>query len=55
MNSNISYLDKRINSHNSQVRLTLGVVHQVQVDKLLQFQIIRLHAVDHIREQRAEQ
>ena len=44
------YLDKRVDGHDGHVGLALGVVHQVEVDELLELQIIRLHAVDDVRE-----
>eukprot|EP01137_Pigoraptor_chileana_P028939 Opistho-2@13440 len=44
-------LDERVDGKNGKVRLALGVVHQVQVYKLLELQIIRLHAVDDIGEE----
>lgn len=49
------YLYKGVNSHDSHVWLTLGIVHQVEVDQFFQFQVIRLHAVDDVREQSTEQ
>jgi hypothetical protein len=49
--SSRTHLDERVDGHNRHVRLRLGVVHQVQVDQLLQLQIVGLHAVDHVREQ----
>ena len=45
-------LDKGVDCHDGHVWLRLGVVHQVQVHQLLQFLVVRLHAVDHIGEQR---
>jgi hypothetical protein len=39
-----------INSHDCHVGLTLGVVHEVQVDQLFQFKVVCLHTVDNIRE-----
>lgn len=44
-------LNKRVDSHDSHVRLTLSIVHEVQINKFLQLQIISLHAVDDIRKQ----
>lgn len=48
-----SYLHKAVDCHDGHVRLALGVVHEVQVDQLLQLQVISLHAVHYIREQGA--
>ncbi|GIL87928.1 hypothetical protein Vretifemale_15975 [Volvox reticuliferus] len=45
------YLHERVDSHNRQVRLGLCIVDEVKVDKLLQLQVIRLHAVDHVGEE----
>lgn len=49
-NSN-SHLDKAVNGHDGHVRLTLGIVHKVQVNQFLQLQVISLHAVYHIWKQ----
>ena len=49
-----SNLGEGVDSQNGQVRLRLGVVHQVQVDQLLELQVVCLHAVDHIREEGAD-
>lgn len=48
-------LDEGVDGHDGHVGLALGVVHQVEVDQLLQLQVVRLHAVHHVREQRAAQ
>lgn len=48
------YLYKGINSHDGHVGLTLGIVHQVEVHQLFQFQVVCLHAVHDIGEQGAE-
>lgn len=45
------YLYKAVNSHDGHVRLTLGIVHKVQVNQFLQLQVIGLHAVYHIWKQ----
>ena len=47
-------LDKRVDREDRQLWLRLGVVDQVQVDQLLQLRVVRLHTVDHIREQRTD-
>lgn len=49
-----SCLDEAVDGHDGHVWLALSIVHQVEVDQLLQLQIVCLHAVHHIREQRAE-
>lgn len=49
------YLHKAVDSHDGHVWLAFGIVHQVQVDQLLQLQVVSLHAVDNVREQRAAQ
>lgn len=51
---NISCLDKAVDSHDGHIRLALGVVHQVEVNQLLQLQVVCLHAVHYIWEQRTE-
>ena len=38
-------LDERVDGHDRQVGLRLGVVDEVQVDQLLQLQVLRLHVV----------
>lgn len=48
--SNLRYLDECVDRHDRHVRLTLGIVHQIQVYKLFQFQVIRLHAIYNVRE-----
>jgi hypothetical protein len=42
--------DEGVYCHQRQVGLALGVVDQVQVDQLLQLQVFRLDAVDHVGE-----
>lgn len=49
------YLYKGVYSHDGHVWLALGVVHQVQIDQLFQFQVVRLHAVHDIGEQSTAQ
>lgn len=44
-----SHLHKGVDSHDGHVRLTLGIVHQVQVHQLLQLQVVCLHTVHHVR------
>lgn len=46
-----THIHKCIDGHDSEVWLTLGVVHQVQIDEFLQFKVICLHTVHHIWEQ----
>lgn len=48
-----AHLHKSIDSKNGEIRLWLGVVHQIQVDKLLQLQVVGLHAIDNIGKQSA--
>lgn len=45
------YLYEGVDCHDSHIWLTLGIVHQVEVNQLLQFQVVCLHAVDNIWEQ----
>lgn len=45
------YLHKCVNSHDSHVWLAFGIVHQVEVNQLFQFQVVRLHAVHNIWKQ----
>lgn len=44
-------LDKCVHCHDSHVGMRLGVVHQVEIHKLLEFQIVSLHTVDNIGKQ----
>ncbi len=46
-------LDERIDSHDGHVGLSFGVVHQVEIHKLLELRVAGLHAVDDIREEGA--
>ena len=50
-----SYLHKAVDSHDGHVWLTLGIVHQVEIHQLLQFQIVRLHTVHYIWKERTEE
>lgn len=50
--SKLRYLDERVDRHDGHVRLALSIVHQVQIHQLFQLQIVGLHAVHHIGEQR---
>jgi len=45
------YFDKCVDGHDRHVGLTLGVVHQIQIDKLLELKIVRLHAIYDVRKQ----
>lgn len=47
-----AHLNERVDGHDGHIGLRLGVVHQVQIDQLLQLEIVRLHAVDDVREER---
>lgn len=49
-NCNNTNLNKSVDRHNGHIRLRFGIVHQIQIDQFLQFQVVRLHAVDDIRE-----
>jgi len=44
----LAVLDESVDRHDGHVRLRLGVVHQVEVDELLELQVVCLHAVDHV-------
>lgn len=46
-----THLDKRIHSHDSHIGLTLGVIHQIEIYKFLEFKIVSLHAIDDVRKQ----
>jgi hypothetical protein len=46
-----SNLDEGVDGHDGEVRLCFGVVDAVQVHELLQLQVVRLHAVHHVREE----
>ena len=46
-------LDEGINRHDGHVGLGFGVIHQVEVDKFLQFRVARLHTVNDVREEGA--
>lgn len=39
------HLDECVDRHDGQVGLCLGIVDEIQVHKLLQLQVVRLHAV----------
>ena len=43
-----SHFDKSVDSEDSEVRLALGVIHQIQIHQLLELQVVCLHAVHHI-------
>lgn len=47
-----SNLNECIDSHDSQIWLTLGIVHEIKIDELLQLNVIGLHAIHDIREER---
>lgn len=44
-------LHKGVDSKNGEVRVTLGIIDKVEINKFLKLQIFSLHAVHHIREQ----
>ena len=46
-------LGEGVNSEDGQIGLRLGVVHEIEVDQLLQLKVVGLHAIHHIRKQRA--
>lgn len=46
------YLNESINSEDSEIRLAFGVVDEIQVNKLLELKILRLHAIEYISEKR---
>ena len=48
------YLSKCCNAHDSNIWLTLSVVHKVQVTQFLQLNVVGLHVFDHIRKQHAK-
>ena len=45
------YLDKCVDGHDGHIWLRLGIIHQVQIHKFLQFQVVCLHTVHHIGKQ----
>lgn len=45
-------LNKSVDGHDSHVWLRFSIVHEIQVDQFLQLQVICLHAVYYIGEQR---
>ena len=47
----VADLDKGVDGENNEVRLVLGVVHQVKVDELLLLQVVRLHVLEDVREE----
>lgn len=47
-----TYLYESVHRHNGHVRLGFCVIHQIQIDELLQFEVVGLHAVDYVWEQR---
>jgi hypothetical protein len=46
-------LDKGVDGHDGEVRVAAAVVHEVEIAQLLEFEVVRLHAVDNVREKRA--
>lgn len=46
-------LGESVDGENGQIGLRLSVVHEVEVDKLLELQVVCLHAVDHISKEGA--
>jgi hypothetical protein len=42
------HLDERIDGKNNQFRLRFGIVHEVEIDKLLLFEIFCLHVLEDI-------
>lgn len=49
-----THLHERVDSHDGHVGLGLCVVHQVQIDELLELQVVGLHTVDDIWEERRD-
>ena len=49
-----TYLDKGVHCENHELRLCLGVVHEVEVDELLLLQILRLHVFEHVGKERRD-
>lgn len=46
-----AYLNERVDGHDGHIGLRFGVVHQIQIDQLLELQVVRLHAVDDVRKE----
>lgn len=47
----VTHLDEGVDSHDGHVWLRLCIVHEVQVNQLLQLEVVGLHAVDDIWEE----
>eukprot|EP00882_Tetradesmus_deserticola_P032877 GHRQ01037512.1.p2 GENE.GHRQ01037512.1~~GHRQ01037512.1.p2 ORF type:complete len:129 (+),score=4.43 GHRQ01037512.1:573-959(+) len=50
----LCHLDECVDCHDSQIRLCLGIVDEVEVHQLLKLQVLRLHAVDDMGEQHGD-
>ena len=47
-------LDKGVDGQDAKLWVGLGVVHEVEIDQLLLLQVVCLHVLDHVGEQRAD-
>jgi hypothetical protein len=49
--SDTTYLDERVDGEDDELRLCLCIVHEVEVDEFLLFQVLRLHVLEDIRKE----
>lgn len=49
--ANCADLNKSVDSQNGQVRIALSIIHDIEVHQLLELEILRVHALDHIGEE----
>lgn len=47
----VTYVLESVDCQNSSIGLSLGVVHDVEVDEFFELQIVRLDAVQHLSKQ----
>ncbi len=47
-------LDERVDGEDDELRLRLGVVHEVEVDELLLFEVFGLHVFEHVWKETAD-
>jgi hypothetical protein len=50
----VRVLHERVHGEDDELRLRLGVVHEVEVHELLLLEVVRLHVLEHVREQPAD-
>ena len=48
----MEYLNEGVDGENRQVRVALGIIHDVEVHELLELEVLRVHALHNIGEER---